>query len=99
MSNVKGSKFVLNFLEISRIDIAITHLNGLLYQSESISVAVPYFHKYVALALSERKQFSDILFHCYLLRLLPSGIENEVFLKKKLAYLYNREFPEISSNS
>eukprot|EP00727_Mastigamoeba_balamuthi_P014412 m51a1_g9596 hypothetical protein (1520) ;mRNA; r:1034033-1039913 len=58
LSNVRASKLVLQFLEIGRLDIAVTHLSGLLHQPD-------------ALPGSDRRLLSNILFRCYVLRLLP----------------------------
>jgi hypothetical protein len=59
LSNVRTSKLIGKYLDIGRMDIVMTHLKGTLHQPE-------------ALPVGDRKMLSDILFKCYLQKLLAS---------------------------
>ncbi|KYQ88989.1 regulator of chromosome condensation domain-containing protein [Tieghemostelium lacteum] len=62
LSGVKTNKLVFKFLEIGRMDIIMTHLKAILHQSETFNVL-------------DRKKISDILFQCYLQKLLSNKEE------------------------
>eukprot|EP01133_Synstelium_polycarpum_P010231 gene10231-11922_t len=80
LSGVKTNKLVLKFLEIGRMDIIMTHLKAVLHQSDTFNV-------------QERKKMTNILFQCYLQKLLQSredfknlDAEFSVFLSTNVDY-------------
>ncbi|KAF2070250.1 hypothetical protein CYY_008433 [Polysphondylium violaceum] len=66
LSGVKTNKLVYKFLEIGRMDIIMTHLKAILHQPDSFNVL-------------DRKKISDLLFQCYLQKLLSSREEFKFF--------------------
>ncbi|KAM9967842.1 hypothetical protein ACTFIW_009126 [Dictyostelium discoideum] len=62
LSGVRTNKLVFKFLEIGRMDIIMTHLKAILHQPDAFNVL-------------DRKKISDILFQCYLQKLLTSRKE------------------------
>ncbi|GAM25148.1 hypothetical protein SAMD00019534_083230 [Acytostelium subglobosum LB1] len=83
LSGVKTSKLVYKFLEIGRMDIIMTHLKAILHQPEAFNS-------------QEKKKMTNILFQCYLQKLLTSREEFKA-LDTEFAYFlstntdYDRE--------
>lgn len=92
LSSVAPEKVVGKYVSIGRVDVAVTRLRSLLHNPDrtlDVAIEMVSFSVYDESGLSsdERKKIADLLFSCYLQRVLASPLDSVRSISQNISLL------------